>query len=432
MKKEPDGYQDNIVDPEEANDGSSSISLRTQTFSSLKNPVYRLYFCALLGQMAAMNMQMVARSYLIYELTGSAAILGIMSLATALPLLLMSLFGGVIADRVQKKYVMLIGQACSAVVALSIALTLTLGYLSVERSGSWWILMVASVVQGTIMGLMMPSRQAILREIVSEKQLMNAVALNTLGANTFRLLAPATAGFLIAGFGFRTVYFAMTAMYLMAVVFVIFLPRTSTMSIRGGGALADIKEGLQYVRNQTTILLILVFTLIAVIFSMPYMMMMPIFAEDILKVGPSGMGILISVSGAGAMAGSLLLASLPNKRRGLMLLASSLLLGVALVFFSFSTSWYLSLGLIVFVGLGQTGRMTLGNTLLQYYTDNEHRGRVMSIYLMNFGLTSFGTFAAGMMAEAMGAQWALGGFALMLVLMSILAIVFVPRLRKLQ
>ena len=184
-----------------------------------------------MGQRAAMNMQMMARSLLIYRLTGSATILGAMALANALPRLFLSLFGGIIADRVQKKYVLLIGQASSAAVSLGVALTLTLGYLSPERSGSWWVLVAASVLQGAIQGLMVPSRQAIIPEIVSEEQLMNAVALNTLGMNILRLMAPAATGFLIDAFDFQSVYYGMTIMYLMAVTFITFLPLTSTTSI---------------------------------------------------------------------------------------------------------------------------------------------------------------------------------------------------------
>jgi len=408
------------------------ISLGKQTFSSLKNPVYRLYFFALLGQMAAMNMQMVARSYLVYDLTGSATILGLLTLGATIPMLILSLFGGVMAERVQKKSVMLIGQAASAVVSLGVALTLTLGYLSAEHEGSWWVLIIAAVLQGTIMGLMMPSRQAILPEIVGEEKLMNAVSLNVLGMNTFRLLAPAAAGFLIAAFDYQAVYYAMTGLYLIAVVFIAFLPTTSTITVSGGGALADIKEGLQYVRRETTILLVLVFTLLAVILSMPYMMLLPVFAVDILNVGPAGMGTLVSVSGIGAIISSLILASLPNKKRGLMFLTGTLVLALALIGFSFSNSWYLSLGLIALVGLGQTVRMALSNTLVQYYVEDEYRGRVMSIYMMEFGLMGFGVFGAALLTERLGVQWAVGGFAIVLAFLAILALLFLPRIRKLD
>ncbi|MDD4876826.1 MAG: MFS transporter, partial [Dehalococcoidales bacterium] len=149
-------------------------------------------------------------------------------------------------------------------------------------------------------------------------------------------------------------------------------------------------------------------------------------------VGASGMGILIGVSGIGAIVGSVVLASLPNKKRGILLLLSGLVLGISLAAFSFSTSWYLSLAFIIFVGIGQTGRMTLSNTLLQYYVENEYRGRVMSIYMMEFGLTSFGTFAAALLAEGFGVQWGVGGFALVLIFLSALALIFLPRIRRLD
>lgn len=432
MKNQPDRYDGKEITP-----GMERTSLRKRTFSSFKNPVFRLYFGGLLFQMFPMNMQMMARSLLIYRLTGSAAILGAMAFAHAVPMLLLSLFGGVIADRVQKKYVMIAGQLGSAVVSLGVALTLTLGYLSADLADSWWILIVASILQGIIMGLMMPSRQAIIREIVSVEQLMNAVSLTTMGMNALQLFAPALTGFLIDAFDFQSVYYVMTASYLVSVVFIAFMPPTGTTTIRGSSALSDIKEGFKYLRHETTLLLILTFTLFSVLLSMPYFHLMPIFADDILKVGgtevgATGMGWLMSISGIGAIIGSITLASLPNKKRGLMLLASGVILGLALVNFSFSTSYSLSLAVMVIVGLGQTGRMTLGNTLLQYYVEDEYRGRVMSIYMMQFGLSSFGTFAAGLIAEAMGVQWAVGGFAMGLVFLSILTLAFLPRIRNLD
>ncbi|MFC2071849.1 MFS transporter [Chloroflexota bacterium] len=434
MNKNIDEYgKGNIdTDPVIYHGGRGKFSLRGQTFSSLKNPVFRLLFGSTLGQRGAMNMQMMARSLLIYRVTGSAAILGVMSLANALPQMFFALFGGVIADRVQKKYALLAGQASSAVVALAIAFTLTTGYLSAENTGSWWILIAASILNGTIQGLMIPSRQAIIYEIVNGEQLMNAVALNAMGMNVLRLLAPAAAGFLIDAFDFAAVYYAMTGMYLFAVVCILLMPLTSTMTIRGSGALSEIKKGFQYIRCEPTILLILAFTLLIVLLSMPYIRLLPVFSEDILKVGARGLGVLLSISAVGAIAGSLFLASLPNKKRGLMLILSALITGIALIGFSFSGSWYISLGLIVFIGLGQAGRMTLGNTLIQYYVENEYRGRVMAIYMMEFGMTGFSSFAAGLLTEAIGIQWSVGGFAVILVIIALLTLVFIPRIRRLD
>jgi MFS family permease len=437
VKKDIDEYHSGDTGLE-IGGGSRFNRLRNlRTFSSLKNSVYRLYLYAMLGQMAAMNMQRMARSLLIYRLTGSTAILGGMALADALPMLFLSLFGGVIADRVQKKYVLLFGQACSAAVSLGVAVSLTLGYLSPERAGSWWILIAASVLQGAITGLVMPSRQAIIREIVDEEELLNAVSLNNMGMNILRLLAPALTGFLIDAFDFEAVYYVMTGLYLMATIFITLLPATSTIGISGGSALTGIKEGFQYLRHETTILVVLVFVLLSIVFSTPYQRLMPVFCDDILKVGgtavgATGMGVLLSVSAVGAVIVSLILASLPNKKRGLILLASSLLMSLALVGFSFSTSWPLSLALIFFLGLGQTGQMTLASTLMQYYVDPEYLGRVMSILMMQYGLISFGTFFAGVLAETTGVQWAVGGFGMVIILLSIVALASVPRIRNLE
>ena len=382
--------------------------------------------------MAAMNMQQLTRSLLLFRITGSAAIMGAMMLVNAVPMLLLSLFGGIIADRVQKKYVLLIGQAALSAVSLGIALSLSSGYLSAENASSWWILIVASLIEGSVMALVMPSRQSMLAEIVKGEDLMNAISLNTMGMNAFRLFGPAIAGFLIDAIGFEAVYFVTSGMYLTSVVFVALLPRTSSVRISGESVWTSMKGGIGYIRKETTILLVIIFTLTAAMLAMPYQMLMPVFTETVLNVGARQLGILMSVSGAGAMVGSLILASLPNKRRGLMLLGSGILLGLSLASFSLSNSWYASLAMVSIVGLAQSGQMAVGTTLIQYYVDPKYMGRVMSIMLMQWGLVSFGAFIAGILTESLGVQMALGGFAVLLVLMSTATLIFVPRIRRLE
>jgi MFS family permease len=140
----------------------------------------------------------------------------------------------------------------------------------------------------------------------------------------------------------------------------------------------------------------------------------------------------MSVCGFGALTASLVLASIPSRKRGAALLVSNILLGLALVVFAFSTSWPLSLGMMIFVGIGQTGNNTAGATLLQTHTDPEYLGRVMSIMSMSFGLSSLGTFFAGILAESISAQWAIAGLAMVLITISFGALLFVPRLRRLD
>ncbi len=403
-----------------------------RTFSSFRNPVYRIFYGGLLGQIVAMNMQQVVGSLLVYRVTGSAAILGAMAFAGAIPMIVLSLFGGIIADRFDKRKVLIIGQSGFAFASLIVAVSLTTGYLGIEHAGSWWVLVVSSVIQGGVMGLTMPARQAMIPVIVSNDQLMNAISLNNIGMNALQIFAPAIAGFLVEWFDFEAVYYVMTAMYILAVTFFFFLPsarNTANVSLR---ALDGIVNGIKYVSRTPNILLVILFSMIIVLLSMPYNNLMPIFVDDVLQVGAGGMGILMSVSGIGALVGSVILASLPAKKRGIMYVLSGIILGIALTGFAFSSIWPLSIGLIVIVGIGQTMRMTLSGTLIQSYVDAEYMGRVMALFMMQFGFTSFSTFLAGVLTEGVGVQWAVGSFAILLTVLSLLVIAFVPRIRRLD
>ena len=423
------------VEPQGTGHSRIRISLnKLKTFDSLRNPSYRLYLSATAGQWAAMNMQMVTRSLLIYRLTGSGAILGGMALAQATPILFLSFFGGIIADRMQKKYIMLIGQVSSAMLSLGIALALTLGYLSAERAGSWWILIASAALQGTIVALRMPSSLAIIREIVGDKQVMNAVALNNLTMNGFRLVGPALAGIIIEAFDFDMTYYTVTGILLISTIGLVLIPRTRVIPVDANvsNPLKDLPNGIRYIRHDITILLVLLFALLSSVLGMPFQQIMPMFTEDILKVGASGFGILMSASGLGAILGSLILASLPNRKRGIVFLLSGLAMGIALVGFSFSQLWYLSLFLITFVGLAQTGKVTLENALLQYYSDAEYQGRVLSFLTMQMSFASFGTFIAGVLAEVVGVQWSIGGLGMALIFVSFVMLIITPRLRNLE
>jgi MFS family permease len=411
--------------------GTKTVGFRT--FSSLAHPIFRLYFFGMLGQFASMNMQMVTGSYLIYHLTDSSALLGSMSLANAIPMIIVSMFGGAFADRIQKKKILSIGMACSAIISCAIAIALTTGYLSQERAGSWWILLVSSFLQGAVMGMIMPSRQSIIPEIVGREHAMNAVALNMLGMNVMRMFAPGVAGFIIGDtYNFDTVYYIMTGLNIYAAIVMAFVPPTSPATNKGGHIIDDIQKGFKYIQSEKTILFILIFTLFVVILSMPYQQLLPIYADDILKVGPTGQGVLMMVVGAGALVGSLIIASLPNKRRGWMLYSSGLISGVALTIFAFSSTWSLSLAIMVFIGLGMTIRATISNALLQTYTETPYMGRVLSILNMEWGIVSLCTFAAGVMAEFMPVQWVIGGFAIALLVITLLGLLITRRVRNLN
>jgi MFS family permease len=422
---------------------------RQGTFAALKLPAYRIFFGALVMQMTAMNMQMVARSWFMYELTGSAVMLGAVGLGSALPMLTVSLFGGVLADRIRKKSILVAGQSASALVALGIAFSITVGTIT------WIHLFAAALFQGLVLSLMMPARQALIYELVGANTLMNAIGLNAAAMNFIRLMAPAFAGFFIAFWNIEGVYYIMSVLYVIGFVFAVRLPRTGTDQRRESTAIQELTEGLRYIRNNTDVLAILVLTLLATILSMPYLFLLPIFTRDIflvdvstfgriaswpligsllLALGESSarQGLLISVSGLGALAGSLVVASMSSRKRGLIFLLSLLLTAVSLMAFSATGSYLLALIFFITMGLGQAGRLALSNTLLLSNTDDTHQGRVMSVYMMNWGITMVGVFFVGILADRFGVQLAVGGSAGLLAVITFYYLLLAPRIRRLD
>lgn len=419
--------------PDTSNCRETNSRQRSKTFDSFRNPAYRLFYGGLVGQWFSMNAQIVARSLLIYRISGSGVLLGVVAIANAVPAVIFSPLGGAMADRMQKRNILLYTQLGSAVISLSITLSLITGYLSPQRPDSWWILIVSALFQGVVMGFMMPARQAIVPEIVSKEQVMNATSLTNMGMNVFQLIAPALAGFLIDAFNFAFVYFLSTCFIIFGTVCIAIMPRTRVMTnVRFGNTLSVIREGVQFIRHNNIILLVVIVSLLGMALGFPFRQLMPMFTEDILNVGATGMGILLGVSGIGAIVTSLILASLPNRKRGMMLLLSIMVLGLALIGFAFSRWWLLSLIIVLFVGLGLTAQRTLGSTLIQYYVDIEYRGRVMSFFMMGIGLASLGTFFGGLIAEIIGIQWSIGGLAIILTLITVIIYVFIPQLRNLD
>ncbi|MBI2165217.1 MAG: MFS transporter [Chloroflexi bacterium] len=409
--------------------GAGKLPFALRTFRSLRVRQFRFFIASSLAQTACMNMQQVTTGWFAYKLTGSTALLGVTMLASAIPQLALSVLGGTLADRISKKLILSVGLIASALVALWIGLSTSLHIIT------WHYLVVSSFLQGSVMALMMPSRQSLISELVGRDNLMNAVALNSSVMNVNQIGAPAIAGFMIAGAGIEGVYYLMVALYLVAAAFIYPLRLSPGGASSGNGRnaiLRDIKDGISYVRQNETVLVLLLLTFLTVLFSMPFRALLPVFTEDILKVGPEKLGILMSASGIGALAGSLVIASLGEKGRGMLFLHGGILTGLAILAFSFSSSYTLSLVIMVVTGLGQAGRMALGNTLLQTYTEDAYLGRVMSLFMMQWGLVGLGTFGVSIAAEFVGVQLAVGATALLLVLSTLYFYLFSPRVRRLE
>ncbi len=405
-----------------------------RTFASFGNPEFGWFYLGMLGQMAAMNMQLVVRGALAFHLTGSYAVLGLVGLAGGLPMLLLSMFGGVLADRLPKRTVLQVGQFLSLVNAAVMAGLVFFDLMIIE-----WLLLGA-FAQGMVMALMMPARQAMIPDIVGLDRMMNAVALNQAGMNTMRLLAPAAGGFIISLAGYDWAFMTMAALYGLAILGltqVTWKPATAPGEVGASpkevwlSSLRDIAAGLRYVRRDRVMFTLLAVSFVSSLFGMPYLFLLPGYVSDIFGGDGTEIGILIGISAAGSLVGSLVLASLPDKRRGLVLLIGTLVLAIGLVLFSTTESYLLAAFFMVVVGFGSALRQTLSQGLLQAYVENAYRGRVMSLFMTQFSIMQVGTFFVGVGAELVGIRVAFAGLGLGLIAVTAVVFFMVPRIRQL-
>ncbi len=406
------------------------------TFDAFRIVNYRWFFAALCGNFASMNMQMFIRGWLVFEITGSYEKLGWMTAAGGIVGLFAAPIGGVVADRVrQKKHVLQVSGCANALVTFGVAYAITMGILAFEH------LLLASILQGLVMNGMMPSRQALTKDVVGIERLTNAIALSTSGMNTARLLLPGLAGGMVAALGggdgnidpAKWVYFLMTALYLFsaAMMFMVKVDDRPEPATPDGPLFQELKYGFDYVLRTPVILMLLACNFLMVFFSLTYFMLLPGFVKQVLDAGPDGLGLIISISGLGSLAGSLYIATLPNKSRAKVLLTGALIMGIALLLFSMSRTYWLSVGLLTIVGLGQAARMSLSNVLIQSYVDDAYRGRVMSIYMLEMAVLSISIYPISILADIFGPQWAVGVSAACLILL-VLGLFCFPAYRDLD
>lgn len=406
------------------------------TFDAFRIVNYRWFFAALCGNFASMNMQMFIRGWMVFEITGSYEKLGWMTAAGGVVGLFAAPIGGVIADRVrQKKHVLQISGCANALITFGVAYAITMGTLRFEH------LLLASVLQGLAMNTMMPSRQALTKDVVGLNRLTNAIALSTSGMNTARLLLPGLAGGMVAALGggngnidpAKWVYFLMTVLYLFsaAMMFMVKVEDRPVPKTPDGPWFLELKSGFRYVRDTPVILMLLLCNFLMVFFSLTYFMLLPGFVKEVLDAGPDKLGLIISISGMGSLIGSLYIASLPNKNRARVLLNGALIMGIALLLFSMSTDYWLSVGLLTIVGLGQAARMSLSNVLIQSYVDDEFRGRVMSIYMLEMAVLMISIYPISVAADRFGPQWAVGVSATCLIIL-VLGLFCYPAYRDLD
>lgn len=375
---------------------------RAGAFSSLKHQQFRWLYASNIAFFFAMNGQFVVRSYLAYELTGSEFALGLINLVVAIPMLIVSPFGGVVADRVEKRRLIMTGQAVLVLNELAILVLLLADQLQ------FWHMLVAVFFMGCTFPFIMPARQAIVVSIVGRQGLGNAMALQMGGMNAARVVGPVLAGFIIALAGVRWVYVVAVTMYAIALFSMSRVSKSPPVEGMGKKpVLSELWGGMRYVAGDPPVRALMILGIVPMLLAMPFQALLVVFAEDIWHKGSSGLGLLQAAAGIGGIMGSFYVAwrgETPRRLR--MMMASLLAFAGGLFLFAISPWFLLALPLVLLADVFASTFVTLNNTAIQLLIPDEVRGRVMALMMMTFGLTPLGTVPVAAMAQAFGAPTA--------------------------
>lgn len=372
-------------------------------FSSLNVRSFRVYWLGMLVSLIGTWIQQVALSWLVFELTNSVLLLGIVGFLGSIPILILSLFGGILADRLNKRNILITTQVIFMCLAFTLAILTQLKLITPYQ------IMAIAVLNGVVMAFDAPARQSIVIELVGKANLFNAIALNSVAFNSSRIIGPALAGILVAGIGMSGCFY-INGISFLAVIVALYSIRTGHLHIpvKSQGAFRDLIDGLNFIRNNRLILALIGIVGVVSLFGVAHVVLMPVFANDILNVGIKGLGVLMSAAGAGALFGALILARLGDfKYKGKLLISSAMAFSLSLVVFSLSKNYFLSIFALILVGFSSVTAIALVNTLLQTKVEDRFRGRVMSVFMITFaGMMPFGNLIAGGLAHTMGASFA--------------------------
>lgn len=378
-----------------------------QTFSALRHPHYQRFWWGGFISLTGAWMRITALAWLIYDMTGSPLMLGTVTFANTIPTMLLALFGGALADRSEKRYLLLVTQASFMVTAAVLAaLTLT-GRIEV------WHIMAFSVLGGVAGALDMPARQSFIPYLVTREDLNNAIALNSAAFNGSRIIGPAIAGLIITQFGPRGGpgwSFAINAASYLAVIGALVAIRVDSrpQDTDRKPVLHEVREGLAYAWHSPALRILLGLLGVAGGFGLSYTVLMPAFARDVLGAEARGFGMLMTASGIGSTIGALGIASLQSSRPPTLIFGLMAAFTVLLAAFAASTDYLIALLLMVALSGAITAFMSAGNTTIQAVVPDALRGRIMSLYILAlFGTGPVGGLLAGWLASWLGVQAAL-------------------------
>ena len=410
----------------------------TSMFASLKVPDYLYLWIGMAGAAFAMNMQLVAQGWLVYEMTVSSLNLAWVTISFMFPQVVFSLVGGVLADRIKKKPVIMWAQMLNGVA------TLVMAYIVLTGKVTFFDFIWVGIVNGSVLALSIPARTAFIPELVGERLMFNAIAFNTAAWNLARILGPALAGFMIAIFagGDTTSVYGVGLVYLVLSV-LYFVSSLTVLLIKHGGEpvprharrspLHDVQQGMQYVVRSPVIGGLILLSILPFLFGLSINSLMPAFNTDVLNGGPEDLGFLMTGMGAGAIIGSLALAKMGEvPHKGTWLFATTIFWGLGVIWFANSTAMFWALAGVAFVGLISAINMSMNRSVVQLQVSQEMRGRVMSIDMMTHGLLPLGLLPISWIAERYDVQTGLTVSGALLAVLAAVLWLFLKKVRRID
>jgi len=378
--------------------------------------------------MGGFQMQMVVRGIFVYDLTGDRIITSVVALGFAPSLLIVSLYGGVLGDRMERRLIIQLSQASNGILAAVVAV------LMITDTINWGHLFTVSMAQGAMFAFQMPARQAAIPSLVPKEQLPNAFALNAMAMSIMTLVAPAIGGILYDQIGPEFVYFIVAGVMMSSVVFTSLVPKMypAQMDIKTS-VVENIKAGFLYIGRNKIVLNLMIYSVIVALLSMPFRMLVQVYAKDTYNSDGTEVGLLLTALGAGGLIGSVSIANLrKGHHRGWVLLGGAFVAGGSLALIVGMPFFAAGMIGMVGLGLGEQARWALGQSLMMENTDDEYRARVMSVLMMTFGLMPLGTFPLGYAMEELGGRFAVGISATVLLSFAVMSVFFMSRLRRLE
>ncbi len=402
---------------------------RSGTFAALRHRNYRLLWIGNFISNSGDWIDQVALNWLVISTTNSPVYLGLVNLARGLPLVFFALAGGVVADRMDRRRMLMTTQTCAMMFAVILAVLVYSDHAPIG------IILALATGRGILIAFNTPARHSLVSELVPRHDLASAIALNSVTLNTSKVIGPLLAAGILAAFGTAACFLAnaLTFTVVLAMLFLMDLPEKPVREARRESFSAALIGGINYVRTNNTMLLLVLVALVPTFFAQPYMQLLALFAHDVFNAGPTGLGLMVSVAACGSVSGGLFAAWVQrDARKGSVMLAFMACFGGFLVAFSLAPTIYVALPILFCAGAMHLAYNSSNNTILQMTVDDNYRGRVLSTLFMTRGLVSLGTATTAAFAAIVGARVAQGVMAGIVVAFAAALWVLAPKLKGLR